>query len=414
MSHLRLGLLGILLVFGVQWTLSVISTALAAGLVATALMFLILLATTGCGRLALRSVGPSGLSESEKTLIGATLGLGLLSQGTFLLGIAGLLRPWAAGALLCAFWIVGFTELRDAFRSLGANWNLWRERPVFAAALLGLIAAVFWTSWVPPHQYDSLVYHLALPAAYLRAGKITAVGHLLYSYFPQNGEMLFAVGLLLGSDLVAQMFSWLAFLLSAAWVFEISKREMPLTAALLACGLLASHTAVMLLAAVTYVETMAMLWVTASVLAFFRWSEIPDEPAGRGWLVLSAIFAGLGIGTKYYVGICPAALCLMLAVRTAFIRRRTEGPGASAVFSFAGIVAACAAPWLLRNAFTVGNPFFPFFYSLLPHRGVPWAQENAQGYFRMLTEYGHPEGWLMELLKFPFRIASGSLRFGGG
>jgi hypothetical protein len=48
----------------------------------------------------------------------------------------------------------------------------------------------------------------------------------------------------MGSDILPQMFSWLAMALSVWWVFEMGKREMPTTAALIACVLVASHTSV--------------------------------------------------------------------------------------------------------------------------------------------------------------------------
>ncbi|TBR22515.1 hypothetical protein EPO15_07940 [bacterium] len=389
------------------------------GLVATALLALVSFTVAGCGRLLLRRFVVAGLSESERTLVGATLGLGLLTQGLFLLGAAGLLKPWAVIALLGAFWVVGFTELHDLWVSLGANRNLLSDRPAMTGALLGVLALLYWLAWVPPHLYDSLVYHLPLAAGYARTGSLATRPDLLFSHFPQNGEMLFTLSLILGSDVLAQLFSWLGAFLSVWWLFEMGKREAPIVVVLVACLMTATHTAVMLLAPTAYVETLVMLWVTASVLSFVRWHSNAAEPdAPRGWLALSALFAGLGVGTKYYAGVTPFILSLVLLGRWLADLRADPVAAASRrrdLQLFAFTAAAAGAPWLLKNLWCVGNPVFPFFYQYLPARGTGWEGEAAARYFQVLTEYGHPAGsFLKDLVAFPYLVAASPGRFGGG
>ncbi|HBL17909.1 MAG: hypothetical protein A2X36_17390 [Elusimicrobia bacterium GWA2_69_24] len=418
------GSVALAFLFALHLALRYFSGTLGAGLAASALLAFILLTVSGCGRLLLRSFGVGGMTESEKTLIGATLGLGLLSVGLFLLGLVGGLRPWAVSVLLGAFWVVGFTEMRDLLRSLNANESLLRDQPALAGSVLALLGFLFWLTWVPPHLYDSLVYHLRLADAYVRAGRLVVLPDLLFSHFPQNGEMLFTLGLLFGSDTLAKMFTWLGTFLSLWWLLEMGKRLVAIPIVLLACLLAATHTAVLLLTPTAYVECLVMLWVTASVLSFLRWRAEADEPDfPRGWLALSGIFAGLGVGTKYYAGICPALLGLYLLGRWAhaFLTRgeRPESRPAwsrlrdGAVFSLAA--AATGAPWLVKNWFFVGNPVFPFFYRIFPTRGVGWDDGTAGRYFEIMTEYGHLQGhWLKDLFQFPYLAASGSTRFGGG
>ena len=186
-ERLPLLFVGFLLLFSLHVGLSYFSSAVVAGLLSAALLALVLLTVAGCGRILLRLFKIQGVSESEKTLIGATLGLGLLTQAIFLLGLAGGLRPWAVSVILGLFWVIGFTEMQDLLRSLGANRNLLKERPVLAGGVLLFLGALFWLTWVPAHHYDSLVYHLALPSAYIHESRIFIVEHLLYSHFPQNG-----------------------------------------------------------------------------------------------------------------------------------------------------------------------------------------------------------------------------------
>ena len=391
------------------------------GFMGLALLGFLFLTVAGCGRLLLRVLGVAGLSESERTLIGATLGLGLLSQGIFLLGALGWLKAWAVSVLLGVFWVVGFTELRDLVASLVGSLGLLRDRPVLAGGVFVCLGAHLWLAWVPPHQYDALVYHLPLAAAYVKAGRIFPVEHLLFTHFPQNAEMLYAMALILGSDLLAQMLTWLATFLSVWWVFEMGKRFLSVTAVLLACLLVVTHTSVMLLTPTAYVECVVMLWITAAALSALRWRMESDEVSGpRGWLAMAGIFAGLGVGTKYYAGICPALIGLWLLGRwlasafggphSAFARERLKD---GLVFACAAVVAG--APWLVKNLATVGDPVFPFLYRFFPLRGVDWSAMSAQRYFEIMTEYRIPEGhFWSELLRFPYLAASGSARFGGG
>lgn len=416
---------GCALLFALHVCLRRFSGTLWAGGVALSLLVLVSFTVTGCGRLLLRSFRVSGASEPERTLVGATLGLGLLSQGVFLLGVLGWLRTWTVSALLGVFWIIGFTEMRDLARSLGANISLLRDRPTLAGGVAGVLALLFWLTWVPPHYYDSLVYHLPLADAYAREGRIYALPDLLYTHFPQNGEMLYTLALLLGSDVLAKMFTWMGAFLSVWWVVEMGKRHAPVGVVLLACLLTVTHTAVMLHSPSCYVECLVMLWITASVLSFLRWRAEADEPhMPRGWLALAGIFAGLGVGTKYYAGICPALLGTYLLGRwlaSRFPPAKTRPAPAVALSRlrdgtvFLAAASATGLPWLLKNAVMVGNPVFPFLYRLFPMHGVDWAGPAAQRYFEILTEYGHAKsGWLKDLFQFPYLALTNPERFGGG
>lgn len=369
------------------------------------------LAAAGAGRAALERLGLGDFGESEKTLAGATLGLGLLSLGTFALGALHLLYPWAAALLLAAFLVYGRAQARQAVSALFQAPPR-AEFPLAAGLLFLTLALLFWTTWVPPHQYDSLVYHLALPQAYVRAGKIFTVPQLLYSHFPQNGEMLFTLALLLGSDVLAQMFSWLALALGAWWVYEAGKEDLPKPAAWLACLLLATHTAVMLLAATSYVETLVMLWITAAALVFFRSRKA--QARSRPALILSALFSGLALGTKYYAGISAALLFAFLALEWERAPRGEGRERARDLGVFTAVVTAVFLPWLIKNALSVGNPVFPFFYQWFPMTGTGWNAETARRYFEVFTEYGHRGRYFKDILSLPMLLLKNSLRFGGG
>ncbi len=377
------------------------------GLWSSALLLGVAVPAAAAGRAALFKL--RGASPGERTFLGAALGLAGLSYGALALAAPGLLSLGPVIGLVALLAVLGhghyralWESLRDELRDVPTGWGL------AAAALLG---AAWLAAWAPPHQYDSLVYHLPLADGYARTGRLAASPDLLYSHFPQNGEMLFALGLVLGSDVTAQLFGVLATALSALAVWLLCARgQAPRAAGALAVVLYLSHTAVLLLASTTYVEPLVGLWLVAAVYAFHRWWDAPLELASaRGWLALSGLFCGVAFGTKYYAGLAPGILALFALLRTA----REPRLSASSLALFAGAAVVPAAPWLLKNWLRVGDPVFPFLYDRFALHDVAWTAESARRYFHVLTEYGHASLW-GDLLRFPVVLFTRATRFGGG
>ena len=371
--------------------------ALRPGILPLLLLILSAAAAAGAGR-RLVALLTDALAEEEKTVAGVTLGLGLIALSVFCLGCFGLFKPWACSALLGLFWLVAWPEVRPMLDSMSSGLRRAVERP-WLCLLIGLpLLAALWACLVPPHQYDSLVYHLKLPQEYLRVGRLHAPEGLVYSHFPQNGEMLFTLALALGSDLLAQMYVWLAAALTVVWLLSFGRRLTP--AAPWAAVLVGTHSAVLVMSSTTYVEPLVMLWSTAAILAF----EISDVGEKKGLLALSALFTGLALGTKYYAGLTA----LIIVLRLLYRRRLRES------LLFSSVAVGLFAPWLVKNWMLVGNPVFPFLYQFFPATAVGWTADLASGYFSVLTEYGHAHGLLRDLASLPVLLFRNPLRFGGG
>ncbi|MBI5625014.1 MAG: hypothetical protein HY924_14655 [Elusimicrobia bacterium] len=383
------------------------------GLHAAVLLTAAAAAVVGSGRRALSLLGITDAAGPERTWAGASLGLGFLSIGTMGLAFLGLLKVWPAALLLAGLLVWGRPELKPALREVRGPW----EAPACLAAACAWGLALWWVCLMPPHQYDSLVYHLALPETYVREGRLVSPSHLLYSHFPQNGEMLFSLALLLKSDALAQMFMWLSTVLCLGWVFAAVKRELGPGPAWLALGLAGTHTALMLLAAITYVEPLVMLWTCSAVLACWRW--LADSRNGQGaksWLHLSAVFSGLALGTKYTAGATAGLLALTALIRPFLAQEGKTAwkQGLKDSVLYSSIVLALFLPWLVKNSLVIGNPVFPFLYSWFPMTGSGWGAETAQRYFRILAEYGHGESWLKDLVTLPYQLLFRFSRYGGG
>lgn len=412
MSRWPAGFAAASLVFAAWTLIHFTGQAFRDGLTAAVLLGVVFSAALASGGLLGGLLKLSGADRGESILIGATLGLGVLSLSVFGLGALGLLKPLPVSLLLGFFCLAGFSRLREAASVLRQALPTAGRHPA-AAGFCAVLGLLFWTTWVPPHQYDSLVYHLALPEAYARAGRLVVVDHLLFSHFPQNGEMLFTLALLMGSSLLAQMIVWLCTVLSVGWILLAGARFLPPSVALLGGGLLSTHTAVMLLSGTTYVEPIVMLWNTAAVFSFLRWRLDGEARPQNGWLPLSAVFCGLALGAKYYAGITAGLLggflLLRLLVGGQAVRRKAADWAV-----FCAVTTAVFSPWLIKNLIMVGNPLFPFFYRYFSNAGVGWEGQAAKDYFQVLTEYGHGGNALQALVKVPFMLLGNSRRFGGG
>ncbi|MFH1618783.1 MAG: phospholipid carrier-dependent glycosyltransferase [bacterium] len=357
-----------------------------------------------------------------------SLGLAALNYSLNLLGFLNLLYPWTAVLVIALFFFCGklpdFAVLRGS-RSPG--------RILLLPALL-ILAAAFFVSWAPATLYDSLVYHMPIPEIYTLRHGIVPIPENLYSHFPQNAEMLFSLGILFGSDIVSRLMTWLAFASILAWVYAaggevwtMSGRshivctnadgaQYPEKTTALALLLCASHTALWVLSCTAYVETFVALWVSAALMMFLRWIREPAESGNAlKYAVLAGVFAGVGLGTKYYAGICAAGLFLF-GLGKALSEKDGGRKKARALQAMALPAAAFLLflPWALKNVLETGNPVFPFLYKLFPISGEGLYAEQAERYFRVLIGYGRSGTFLRDFLEFSWLTFSNPLRFGGG
>lgn len=284
------------------------------------------------------------------------------------------------------------------------SWPKW-EAPMILAALpaAGCLAS-FLTSFTPITHYDSLVYHLALPAIYLRDGVIGAVPYNLYSFFPAATEMnfLFILGSLPAPEYTINLAGWiLALGLGAAvaeWAASIGGKEQGWVATFLWW----TAPLVLLLSQGAYVD----LPLAAATFVAVRW-WVAGRADDRGAILWSGLACGLAFSIKY----TGALTFIILAVDAAFLvaRRKLKWKklailvGAAAIFPL---------PWLLKNLFTIGNPVFPFLYRSVGG-SVGWTAATADGYFRVLTEYSGRSNVLIDLVSgFWHPAGSGAARGG--
>ncbi len=390
----------------------------------TAIFFLWWLASLGKKILnRMGMVFPEG-DESDEFLWSVGIGGIPVSLGLLFLGIG---RGFHPAFILCAT-ILGLIYSRKEFYAWAQKAcctfsqkkihdAITQSSPVLIITGVVVAGMALLCAFAPPTYYDSLVYHLALPAKYLQEGKIGFIPYNHYSHFPQNMEMIFAWFLALGDDISSHIFNVLLAALLGWVMHRLSLLLHPQTRIQWPLFLFLSAPCVILLSTETYVEIPLAFWTLLSIWGCVKGleiqkTELPKGPTSSQWFLLSGLMAGFATGIKYTGIITPFILFLLILLwpREQPLKKRVMD--AVCLFVPALIV---FLPWMIKNfIFTGGNPVFPFLPKLFHAANVYLSQESANAYFRVLDEYRGTSSFLVEIFYFPFRLATDPMSFGGG
>lgn len=328
----------------------------------------ITLTALGCGAAALRRSGLA-LDPAQGIAFSTALGFGMLAALPLGLGGVQFLTPIWLLFGLGVYSAVALAELRRApqrwLRELWAGFRAPQPLPIrLLQATLGVSTLLIGLqALAPPTAWDSLVYHLQAPRYYLAQSGIVSGLDIPHAYFPALLEQLFTLGMAAGSDTAPALLHLAVAVVGFVAIHGFLRARAGAPAAWVGVAVLASVTSLATLAGRAYVD-----WgvVTFGFLAFWALEEALWQRS-RGWLVVSAILAGMTMGSKY-TGIFPAAgVGLVLAWQ---VLRAERGPTGRAVTTrwrdlllWGGVASLTVAPWLLRNVLLTGNPVYPLLFN---------------------------------------------------
>lgn len=326
-------------------------------------------------------------------LHGAALGMGLIALLVLAAGLAGQLHPVALILIAGGGWILLILLRRDLLFGPARRLAGLVRKPESSAEWMasGLVAAGFLfalasavSAFRPPDglDWDSLSYHLAAPRIYLREGRIGLIAYDSHTNFPFTMQMLYMVGLAWEGPAAARLIHWACGWLTAIaagwWAARLSPVPWvgPLAALIFASAPLALWEM-----GVTYVDLGTALFQLLALLAIL---DAVDEEQGRlkvapALVALAGMQTGFALGTKYTAllqwGLLGLGL-LWLIWRSARVHR----PAAVRAVALYGLLSlVIASPWYVKNWVWVGNPVYPFYYSLFPG-SFSWDREMEEGY----------------------------------
>jgi len=273
-------------------------------------------------------------------------------------------------------------------------------KAVLLGLLLVLIISVLILSLVPPVSRDALIHHLALPKLYLEHGGIFEIPFMDFSYYPMNLDLLYLIPLYFGNDIIPKFIHFSFALLTAWLVFYYLRRRINSIYAVLGAVFFLSIPIIVKLSITVYVDLGLIFFSTASLLLMFKWIE---SRFSLKYLIFSAVFCGLALGTKYN----GLIVLFLLSLFVVFIKsrdctnERNRFPKALGAGIFFGLVALLIfSPWMIRNYLWTGNPIFPLYDSWFnPQTAI---SQGGLDPFTIRKLIFHESWWQMMLL--PLRI----------
>ncbi len=380
-----------------------------------AFLVLTLLLAASLGSTILSWIGMTELKGLERVCFSVTVGLFVLGMVTFAIGIVGGLYR-VIFYLLYTAGIVCYLPrwVRHLSTRIGLNVRT-RDRAVWL--ILFLFAVLFIVGFLytltPPTQSDGLRYHLAAPQEYMKMHRIHYLELNAFSNFPFLIEMLFMLGMILSSDILAKLFHFsmlclTALLLGCFWKRFLEGSNGAANAsetrsasfdfrALLVPAIFVTTPAAFIVSCWSFVDLGVTLYFVAMIYSLCLWARFRSTPC----LVLCGIMGGAALGTKYtmLIFVALAAALIVFTPRQGARPKRARWKDALVALVIALVL---GSPWYVKNVANTGNPVYPLAYNLV--EGKDWSEANAQFYAAKTQEKGFGKS-LLHLLASPWDMA---------
>jgi len=355
---------------------------------------IIALCATLLGQRILSALGLRANSRLEQALYGLGMGGGALAVLIFLLGASGLLRQallqalFAAGLAFCLAELIRHRPKRPRLAELPLPpW--WLAAYLFWMAGLTLLVAL-----APPWGWDSLFYHLVVPANALASGSWPAPAGVPHFLYPSLMESLFAWCMAAAGDRAAAPLHAVFALGTAGAVYALTRRLTAGRAAWLGVAVWASMPMVFVLSGWAYTDMAQAFYLAVAALALAEWDRF-DDPR---WIVPAGALAGFALDVKYTALIGAAGLGTYVILKL-LARKSSRQAAVAALARFVLPALLTASPWYMRNAILTGNPIYPFLFG-----GPGWDAFRAEWYSRP----GSGLGWdMLQLIILPWTATLG-------
>ncbi|GAK60444.1 glycosyl transferase family 39 [Candidatus Vecturithrix granuli] len=363
------------------------------------LLLVLLIFFTALGKRAFRVFHVSFVSFSEEVSYSFGLGTGIIIF--LLIGLAAIGALYQIIILLGILLLAGgiYPEMKSlCIQSYEAAITLNEKKFAFPESyftiLLGIaICVTFFAAATPPFFFDALTYHLAVPQKYLQSHSFHYIPHHHYSNYPANIGMLFLVGLSFSGGMLAQLLSWIYAPMTVLSVYAFTKSRWGNSVAITAAIILFFVPGILIVSMLTSVDNGVMFYAFLSFSAFLTWCSRRQ----RCWFILSGIFCGLAIGSKYTaIAVTFLTLELLLFLHEYVFEKCPLLSVLRKMVLFGLIVLAITSPWFIKNSLYTGNPLYPFFNSFF---GV--QESESLGYRQILSrKIPSSRDWLERIFSY--------------
>jgi 4-amino-4-deoxy-L-arabinose transferase-like glycosyltransferase len=360
------------------------------------------------GLLVARATGLQRRSDTTG-LLPVTIGITVWIYALFLLGTVGLLRAWVVASgvafvLAAAGWYLLLTGsvLPNPFSTPASTARVaTRAQLVLFAAPAVVLIAVLVQSLGPAPGWDAGAYHLAVPKHWIQHGGFIRIPYNVFSNWPLNVELLFALALLVQDHVLAKLVHFMFLVLLAIALYRFTARHASATAGAAAVAFLLANPTLVSEARLAYID------VAFAYFAFIAFVYLIDyiDTGSRSALVLSAICCGVAAGAKLSgLFVAISLLPVLWANAGPNIRSRWRRAAIDTLV-LGGITMVLALPWYLKSYFYTGNPIYPMLFGVFG--GIEWTRDLHDRFVAWQWSIGEGRHTLDYLL-LPIRVIGGS------
>ncbi|MBK7391814.1 MAG: glycosyltransferase family 39 protein [Chloracidobacterium sp.] len=344
-------------------------------------------------------------SPSRTLTCGFAAGAAFWSIIWWFLGILGLYSAYAAVVCVVAAIFNGcyvFLVVPLKWPKLITGSKLPLLGLIVLPVLLALISAL-----APPTAKDALLYHFAVPRAFVAQHSNAFIDGNIASYLALGTEMQSVWAMLLGNifsprageaaaGVTTFLFFPLLLLAIYGWARELNISR---NLALIATAIAATVPSAYHVASSGYIDLSLALYVTLATYGLTRWWKEQTW----GWVILIGIFLGAALSIKLTAVFVFAAFALIVLLRA----RGAENAGKIVGLGFAALLLAgvIASPWYIRTWVATGSPVFPFYMSIWPGKANGWDVERSNLFQGMNSQYGGADTNKLNYLTAPARVS---------
>jgi len=197
-------------------------------------------------------------------------------------------------------------------------------------------------------------------------------GEFSFSYYPMNLDLLYLVPLYFKNDILPKFIHFAFSLVTVSMIYRYLQRQINTQYALLGSLFFLSIPIIVCQSSTVYVDLGLVCFLFAALIYLFKWIE---DCFKIKYLVVSAVFCGLALGTKYN-GLIGLFL-MSFFVPFVYARYHADEPshagkaiGWLAVYVVAALIVF--SPWMIRNVIWTGNPVYPLYNEIFNPGAQNW------------------------------------------
>ncbi|MCX5815358.1 MAG: glycosyltransferase family 39 protein [Proteobacteria bacterium] len=324
------------------------------------------------------------------------IGIGLISLLIFYIASFGFLYSTFLYPILFLLVIASIPKIFAFLKSLNKSSLMikqinWPYLNIIIFTIIGIyILILMIQALCPPTEYDSLVYHLADPKAFLKYKQliyqqVPGIDIPLGKIMPFNFEMLYIIPLFFGRDALAQLFQLGSTMIALLAVYNCTANLFSARVGLMAIAILSFQPAVAPFMSSAKPDTALLLYAVLAVYSIVNWFRQNDSK----WLLLCGIFSGFYLAGKLSGLILAVYLFIPILFKSIYRHRIRIGRILSESAIFLLPVVIIAGPWLIRTWFITGDPIYPYLTKFFGRS--------------FITEISHQKS-LMGFIKYPWDL----------